>query len=169
MLCCPRRLPRSRSRRLAGGERRSLSRTAASITKSLARARGCSCNGGPRTAWPENTATDRLPAKLLINTWWNAIRYAPLRVTAIVDRDGRSGGLCPYRCRPGHGAKPAQYHPVCSESAVCVASPPSLHTFASHIGTVADPRSKCQLGGARAAADSCAALRGSWMRLTGYI
>ncbi len=169
MLCCPRRLPRSSSGRLPGGERTSLSRTAASITKSLARARGCSCNGSPRAAWPENTAADRLPAKLLINIWCNAIRYAPLRVTAVVDRDGRSGGLCSIPMPPGAPCQACQVSPrpqrVGSLRRFAVRS---AH-FRLYIGTLADPRSKCQHGGARAAADSCAALQGSWMRLTGYI
>ena len=85
MLCCPHQLPRSTSRRLPGGGRRSLSRTAASITRSLARARGCGCEGSPRTAWPARTAAVCLPAKLLINTWRNATRYVPSNDTALAE------------------------------------------------------------------------------------
>ena len=45
MLCWPRRSPRSASRRLPGGERRSSSRTAASIIRTFARARHWICHG----------------------------------------------------------------------------------------------------------------------------
>ena len=88
ILCWPRRSPRSASRRLPGGERRSSSRTAASIIKTFARARRWICNGIPRTACPAKTAADRLSAKLLINSYRNEKRYVP------------SSSTNAYRARP---------------------------------------------------------------------